>query len=756
MSRAGALLATALALAAAEARAQSGQAETAVQGYYLRTGSQLAVGTTGALFKFEEFLPNIGLLRGSLEAYQSESRVQPGDNYLQLRGLVWQGLRWNFNTGDFRASGSPLRNPFTNLFFPEISARGIQIEAGDNRQAFAFFYGTESLQAGPRIPFRIGVPQKVMAASMRRRFGKSETGVRLLYLRSTTRAVQESFPFPVGRDFSSAANLTLYSSYTFNDHLRWYGEATMARARSADGIPPGPPLSYFFGPAWESPRLTVRLNYANFTRSYFPLAGYWIGDRKGPFGEIRIRPVHRIELFGSANRYESASKPADKLPILRSTGASAGLSAQLPLKWNVSAQFSNTNFDSSDPTTEAPQHSSNREWTATLSRRLGSHTLRLTERDMRLIANGTAGREKSHEVEDTFQIRHVVVGAGARAQQSADADRRNAIYVRGFAQLNLGRLSASGFFEDGKDLANRTVFATSSVNSTVVSASLRVTRHWSVQAEAFRSRLISQINPENLFVQGNQNLMLNPVLSQFNQWSFLFRVSRIFTWGAAMPATGLDQFTVQRIPITGTVEGMVFILTASGRQPAAEVAITLESGRTALTGPDGHYRLADVPEGAHVATINLERLPADFNPGPVTRIPVMIGPRKIARADFDLYSLGGFAGKVTAGPASGFESLEGILVRLQPGGRYTTTDKDGNFAFYNLPEETYQVEIAVETLPAEARLKSDSAVPQVIRSGVAPKTVRFEIERRSVEKPVRRVIDKVLGPPQASNPPSHN
>ena len=418
MSRVGPLFAAAVALAAVPANAQSGHAEAAVQGYYLRTGSQLAAGTTGAALKFEEFFPNTGLLRGSVEAYRSGGSLQPADNYLQLRGLIWEGLRWNFSAGDFRSSGSLLRNPFTNLFFPEISARGIHVEAGDSRQSYALFYGTETLLAGPRIPFRIGIPQTVMGASMRRTFGRLETGVRMVQLRNTSREAGQNFSFPAGRDFSSAANLTVYSSYTFSDHLRWYGEATAARARSADGIRPGQPFSYFFGPAWESPWLTVRLNYANLSRSYFPLAGYWIGDRKGPFGEIRIRPVHRLEFFGSANRYETASRPADKLPYLRSAGASAGLSLELPFKWNASAQLSTTGFHSSDPAAEAAQHSSNREWTGTLSRRFGPHTLRLTERNMRLTVNGTATRQRASEVEDAFQLGPLAVGAGARAQQS--------------------------------------------------------------------------------------------------------------------------------------------------------------------------------------------------------------------------------------------------------------------------------------------------------------------------------------------------
>jgi hypothetical protein len=123
----------------------------------------------------------------------------------------------------------------------------------------------------------------------------------------------------------------------------------------------------------------------------------------------------------------------------------------------------------------------------------------------------------------------------------------------------------------------------------------------------------------------------------------------------------------------------------------------------------------------------------------------VIGARKIARADFDLYSLAAFTGKVSASPGSQFETLEGILIRLDPGGRYTTTAKDGGFAFYNVPEGDYEVKIAGERLPVEARLKGEAAVRVSIRTGSAPPLVQFEIERpQAEERPVRRVIDKVL------------
>jgi hypothetical protein len=733
--------------------AQSGgQGEFAIQGYYVGTGSQLT-STTGAALKFEQFLPGTGLLRGSLEAYGSQG-LQPADNYLQLHGWIWQGLRWNIDAGDFRAPGTLLPNPFANVFFPEISARGVQLEAGDSNRSYTFFYGHETLLAGPRIPFRIDVPQSVMGAAVRQKFGRLETGVRLLFLEKAGGGPGQSFYFPAGRDFRSAANLTGYVAYRMNDHFRWYGEATIARAESADATPPGGRYSYFFGPAWESPRLTVRLNYMNLSRTYLPLAGYWTGDRKGPFGELLLKPLRRLELYSSANRYESSSNSSERLPSLRSAAVSAGASVLLPWKWNASGQYSTTDLHSSDPVSSTAQYSRVRQWSGTLSRSIGPHTLRVTERDMGLLANGTASRERSTEAEDLFHLRHFLLGASVRAQQDSGTSRRNTVYARGSAQLALARFSAYGFFESGRDLANQTVFSTNTTNSAVAAASFQVTRRWSVRAEAFRSRLVSEINPDSLFVQANQGMALNPLLNRFGQWSLLFRVSRSFQWGAPVPAAELDQFTARRIPLTGTVEGAVYVLTAGGRQPAPGVVIQLESGRSAISDSEGQYRFAEVGEGAHVVSLDLERLPAEYNPGPNIKTPVAIAARKIARADFELYSLGAFVGQVKASSGSQFESLEGILIQLKPGERYTTTAKDGSFAFYNLPENNYEVRIAAETLPAAASLKGDAAVHVVVRSGSVPPSVQFEIERlQPAEKPVRRVIDKILvpgpvGPPE--------
>src|SRR5712691_647212 len=183
-----------LALAAsthAQCQEGGGQAEVAAQGYYLGIGSQMTA-TSGMAVKFQDFFPKVGLLRANLEAYRANGGIKPADNFVELRGLVRLGVRWNITGGDFRVPGSLLPNRFTNLFFPELTARGFQLEAGDDKRSVTLFLGQETLLGGARIPFRVDVPQKMVGVGFRQSFGRLQTGVRFLHLTSNPDQLETS------------------------------------------------------------------------------------------------------------------------------------------------------------------------------------------------------------------------------------------------------------------------------------------------------------------------------------------------------------------------------------------------------------------------------------------------------------------------------------------------------------------------------------------------------------------------------------
>jgi hypothetical protein len=107
--------------------------------------------------------------------------------------------------------------------------------------------------------------------------------------------------------------------------------------------------------------------------------------------------------------------------------------------------------------------------------------------------------------------------------------------------------------------------------------------------------------------------------------------------------------------------------------------------------------------------------------------------------------LGGFSERVLAPAGSAFETLAGIVIRLEPGGRYTTTEQDGSFAFYNLPDGGYTASIVKATLPTESQARGSSAATVTMRTGSRTSSVLLEIEPKPVlEKPVRQVLEKIV------------
>ncbi len=160
-----------------------GQAEVALQGYYLAQQQQPLSDTTGLSMQFQEFLPHVGLLTGNLENYDSQGRWQLGENDLQLKGVAWQGYRWNFIGGDFRVPSLFTTNPFTNVFYPDLYLRGGAVQAERGNLTVTVFCSIQTMLQGPRIPFRISTGERVSGGSLLYRLSERlSVALRLLHL----------------------------------------------------------------------------------------------------------------------------------------------------------------------------------------------------------------------------------------------------------------------------------------------------------------------------------------------------------------------------------------------------------------------------------------------------------------------------------------------------------------------------------------------------------------------------------------------
>ena len=196
------------------------------------------------------------------------------------------------------------------------------------------------------------------------------------------------------------------------------------------------------------------------------------------------------------------------------------------------------------------------------------------------------------------------LGGAARLQQAAGSTQINSVYLRGSLQVNVGRFSAFANLDHGNDLANRSVFATNTYNTSVFGMGLKLWCAWNLHAEAFRNSLIMELNPESVFVlQGSAPERLpKPGVAQ--PVSLYFSVTKQFRW-RRNPAEGIDRFAAEAAPLVGTVEGLVRIRTLSGAALAAGIPITLDRRRIVTSGSDGRYFFSEVPEGQHEVALSL-------------------------------------------------------------------------------------------------------------------------------------------------------
>jgi len=714
--------------------AAGGQGEVALQGFYLGGGGTPLLDTTGTSFRFREFLPSVGFLNGSLEAYGAENRFQTGENFLELNGAPWMGEHWSITGGDFHASPSLVELPLNNLFTPLVTGRGFQVRASHDGNEYSVFYGQEMLSSGARVSYRLSTPQTVAGVSALRRVAKGlQVGARLMQFSASDNALAENpYLFPAGHAASLVRTATLESLYKPRPNLQLYGELSRSFAGAPHQV-----VSSLAGVSWENGDLTMRANYVRQGALYFPLAGYFAGDRQGPFAEVHYRHWRGVDLYGSASRYRNNLEQNTQLANLRSTSESAGISTRLPGKLAFNGQVSNIEF-SQNGGGQDDYSSRNRQISATLTRVVWHNTLQADWRDIRIVSAQAPQTQRSTEFRDMVQLPHVSFGGAVRYQQSLNSEQRNSLFFRAQAQVTARRFSAYANIELGNDLANQTVFSTETYNTSVAGVTAPIGRGWNLSGEMFRNRLNLAVNPENVFVIENGGALAAESLSAADQWSFYFRVARQVRWGAGLPQENLDQFAAQAVPLVGAVEGVVRLHSAAGPAVAAGIPVTLDGSRSSLSGADGHYRFEGVPEGAHQVGLAAGELPADFDRGTPDQAQVLVQPRRTARADFEVVPLWWLEGRVE-GPAGSTRS--GIVIRMEPGNRYTVTGDEGRFAFYNLPEGDVSLSVDESTLPEDAEMTSAASITRTIRVASPTPPAEFSFQLVLKQKPIRKVLE---------------
>jgi hypothetical protein len=247
------------------------------------------------------------------------------------------------------------------------------------------------------------------------------------------------------------------------------------------------------------------------------------------------------------------------------------------------------------------------------------------------------------------------------------------------------------------------------------------------------------LNPESIFVLQSGGVPVTQDLAALSTWSFYFRFSKQIRWGGGLPYENLGQLIAAAAPLNGSIEGVVQLRKMGGASAIAGIPISLDGHRTAATGADGHYLFTEVAEGPHEVALSAVELPADYDPGTPASAKVLTQARRANRADFEVFPLSNLEGRVT-GPQGA--TLDGIVIRMAPGQRYTTTGDDGHFVFYNVREGDYEIVVDAASLPENAEVAGEASAPAVVRAGALVAPLAFAIRIKSTQKPIRKVLDR--------------
>jgi hypothetical protein len=716
-----------------------GQADVSLQGYYQGGQAQPATATTGLSGGFHYYFDKLGQIQGHAEPFYDRSGVRGGENYINWNGLAWQGFRWNFSGGDFRVSMRPPDPMQANLYFPELRLRGARLEMRTGTATVSIFTGQLTLLQGNRLPFVYQTPQRITGAAVDWKTSE-KLKVRSTVARISTdlRALaEEPYFLSEKRRFRSSVQSVTSALWQPLKPLKLFGEAGFAAVPSVNGQPAPARVSGVGSAEYEAGRWLVRGQYQREGAAFMPLAGYFLGDRQGPSGEVRFQATRSVTLFGSAARMSNNIENLEDVPSLRSTSATAGISAQLPGRFFAIGNYSIIGLRFRLTKDEAPSNTENRLAMLSLMKPLGRHNLRFSWREMSLRTPGNPSRMRSLELEENATFRRFTVGGGTRVDSRLGADPLSTYYFRGNFQVHINRLSAYAFGEIGRDRLNQTLFVANQMSTTVIGISSPINRDWTFSAELVRNSLKSELNQTNLFLLSTQGVPLTAVMDGLNRWNVFFRMSRTFRWGQGLPARmdsrGLDQI----YPVLGSVEGVVREVGLQDGAPAAGVPVSLDGVRTEVTDQNGCYRFADVPQGEHVVQLPPRELPAEFDPASAVERRVTVAARRASRVDFDVVKLSSVTGKIVSPTGV---AVSDIVIRLAGGSRYTTPDTDGSFAFYNLPRGIYEAVVDVSTLPADCRPTTPLRMRFMLERDAPPPDLLFAIERVAEIKKVRQVL----------------
>ena len=706
----------------------------------IRTGGQPGVEPDLGLQVYQPGLA-IGNLYADVNITRQDNRAAFGRGVVRLDGFRLGGLVWSVDGGDTWNAPVVQDFGFTNLFAPPVMFQGLSASGASPR--------TFLVVSGGRVTVQRNI------------FGTDTDPVgQQIYQGLFSHRASDRIDVFAHANHVDSRGMTLFTPLT--DWSTDAGGGVRYRPRATVEVVADAGLSQFrrhgapeaeqtpsglIGALWSFTRGWTQVNAQRYPIGRFPVYNYPFIDRAGVFASGEFDLGRRSRVFGGA---EYAISNLDREA---SASASVGISPGDGARGYGGVRLSL--FDTSmltlrldgggrriTPSRFGPGFDNNTgvvavDWHSRFSR--GNVFARYERRTNTDPANDTSSFTQ-HDL-----LAQVYVGfAGGRQlfgkfllsrQAGRTGDGQSQWQAGGGAQAALGRLYARVEGTAGRTLSWITQIETPrQVIAVGLSGLIAAGTYLSVDCYVDHSPVLIGTGPGNPWVTRT-----------------MVRLTRMFPFGSSRLQQAGSHTTHSGGP-SGRIVGTVFVDWNDNGEPDADeeavsgVALRIPGVASVVTGGDGRFVASGVPAGEQRVALQLDSVPADYDPPAEAERVVTVARNQVASVAFGMLPLGSFSGIVyqdvdgdgQLGPAD--TPINGAVLVMDDGSR-TEITREGRFRFDPVRMGKHTVNLLVASLPDGSQVTGSPAAEIELSRGEHARSVVFLVK---VEK--RPEIRKVFPP----------
>jgi hypothetical protein len=659
---------------------------------------------------------------------------QLGRGFLALQGFKINSFTANALVGDSPMVFTNLPDKFSNVFYPEVYFRGLRTDILSPQGEFHLF-GGKVATVNDLLGRVYDTTGEVFYG-----FRGNYRPLPMLLLGTGFIRTQDEVD-NAGNPVTKSNNIFLFDFELVPfPWMKWLTDFRGSYSNGEPGVEDQKDYSLVFGPLIQSGNFEMEVNYRRVGTDYRFVSEGTQGeqDQEGLFLSAEYRPWQDVTFFGNADRFhDNVAEKADRntTDILHGLLGFSYFNPTYPsvlVTLDALNQETRTDFPAPVNTFTATLFSEVRYQYQTLNPYLRYRSMIFDDKTTR-----------------TNQYREGTLTLGLRRDFRAGS----------FAYLE-GEGYQKNYNRDGEDTALSGKLGFNYYHSP--SASLWGEVIYSKLNERFddtrRNRVegafgVNYQLPWNIRLYGDvrysQVIPSQTDALESKGLQFTLRVAKQFGWGKPPEIAGLRPGEGTRG--YGTVQGLVFNdVNRNGLQDKEEegiqnVTVRLGDGSATKTDENGYYRFSRVEVGGHLVTLDVRRIPAEYDIISSDKVRIQVRLRETIKIDFQLIAVGRIEGRIIF-DANGNgktdpdeEGVSDVLVVLEPGDLNTYTNGDGKFTLENVLPGRYAMKSDPTTLPEDAVFTSAEELRFEVPVGGELKDMDFLI----FVKP-RRII---IGPP---------